>query len=66
MQVTETNILKVAIANLMDEFFGSTRGWTVDRELKMIMERLGVSKIIAMAILEACDEVREANAFDLI
>jgi hypothetical protein len=66
MQVNEVNILKVAIANLVDETIGSTRGWTVDRELKMIMERFGFSKVVATAVLEACDEVREANAYDLI
>lgn len=66
MQVSEVNVLKVAIANLMDADFGSTKGWTYEREVPMLMEKLSISKAMAVIILEACDCVREANAFDLI
>ena len=66
MPVNEMTILKAAIANLVDERFGSTRGWTMAREVPMIMDALSVSKAMAVTILEACDEVREHNALDLI
>lgn len=66
MEVNEVNILKVAIANLVDECFGSTHGWTEDREVKMIADRLNVSAELAKVILEACDEVREHSAYGLL
>lgn len=66
MEVNEVNILKVAIAALMDDAFGSTKGWTNEREVKMVKNRLGVSTVLAKKMLEAADEVREAKAFDLI
>lgn len=66
MEKNEVNILKSAIANLVDETFGSTKGWTEAREVPMLMERLTISADMARTILKACDEVREANAFDII
>lgn len=66
MQVTEVNILKVAIANLVDSYIGSTKGWTNEREVKMLMKTLDCSDILAKTILEACDEVREHRAFNLV
>lgn len=66
MSATEANILKVAIANLMDVYVGSTKGWTNEREVKMLMKTLDCSEILAKTILESCDEVREHCAYSLI
>lgn len=66
MPINEVNILKIAIANLVDERFGSVHGWTNEREVKMLVETLGISDIVAKAILEACDEVVEHNAYNAI
>lgn len=66
MPINEVNILKIAIANLVNERFGSTNGWTNAREVKMLVETLGISEIVAKVILEACDEVIEHNAYNAI
>lgn len=62
----EATILKSAVANLVDETVGSTRGWTETREVPMLMDRLTVSADMARVILTACDEIREANTYDVI
>lgn len=66
MPINEVNILKIAIANLVDERFGSIGGRTDDRKMKMLVEALGISEIVAKVILEACDEVSEHNAYNAI
>ncbi|MNK83286.1 hypothetical protein D3C87_1030910 [compost metagenome] len=62
----EVAILKAAIANLMDHHFGSTRGWTEAREVKMVSEQLQVSPEMARIMLKATDETVENKAFDII
>lgn len=66
MPINEVNILKIAIANLVDERFGSVSGRTNDRYVAMLVETLGISEIVANVILEACDEVVEHNAYNAI
>lgn len=66
LPINEVNILKIAIANLVDNKFGSTAGWTNEREVKMLVKELQISPLLAKVILEACDEVREHNAYGAI
>ena len=52
----ERVILKAAIANLIDSDIGSVHGWTEQREVPMLMNRMNVSDTMARIMLTACDE----------
>lgn len=59
-------VLKSAIANLVDSNFGSVNGWTEDREVEMIANRIQVSRDMARVILQACDETLANKTYDIV
>lgn len=62
----EIAVLQSAVANLVDERYGSMGNWTEEREVNMLECDLHVSRDMARLILQSCDVTYANRTYDII